>query len=143
MLLMMAQAVYTKTLRKKKISKHDYNFAHWGHIYASLSSTWSGAFLSRGGTGGQTLCRKCCLNHQLHTHVPQPAVGVCGHITVRYQLVAISEVPDVVNGSSGFEVPAGVMKPDFEDHVLTTKENIVRQVHRSLLGDADCQRDLI
>lgn len=129
---------YQKLPFKKKVSQHVYNFAHWGHIYVSLSSTWSGAFLSRADSSGQTLSRKCCLHHQFHTHVPQPAVGVCGHISVCYQLVAISEVPDVVNGSSSFEVPAGVVQLDFEDHVLTTKENIVRLVDRSLLGDADC-----
>lgn len=113
----------------------------------SLSSTcgrgWCGAFLSRGGNSGQTLYRECCLHHQFHTHGPQPAVGVRGHIVVCYQLVAISEVPDVVKGSGGFEVAAGVMELDFEDHVLTTKEYIVGLVHRSLLGDADCHWDLI
>lgn len=60
-----------------------------------------------------------------------------------YQLVAISEVPDVVNSGSGFEVTAGVMELDFEDHVLTTEENILRLVEWSLLGDADCHWDLI
>lgn len=134
MLLLIAQSIPKLHFKKKKISQPD---------YASLSSTWSGAFLSWGGRGGQTLCRKCCLHYQLHTHVPQPAVGVCGHISVRYQLVAISEVPDVVNGSSGFEVSARVMQLDFEDHILTAKENIVRLVHCILLGYADCQRDLI
>lgn len=60
-----------------------------------------------------------------------------------HQLVAISEVPDVVDGGSGFEVAAGIMELDFEDHVLATKENIVRLVDRGLLGDVDSHRDLI
>jgi len=62
---------------------------------------------------------------------------------VCHQLVAISEVPDVVNGGCGFEVAAGVMELDFENHVLTTKENILRLVDRSLLGDVNCNWDLI
>lgn len=59
------------------------------------------------------------------------------------KLVAISEVPDVVDGGGGFEVAAGVMELDFEDHVLTAEENVLRLVDRSLLGDVDCQWDLI
>ncbi len=62
---------------------------------------------------------------------------------MRYQLVAISEVPDIVNGGRGFEVATGVMELDFKDHVLTTKENILRLVDRSPLGDVDCHWDLI
>lgn len=60
-----------------------------------------------------------------------------------HQLVAISEVPDVINGGGGFEVATGVMKLDFEDHVLTAEENILRLVDRSPLGDVDCHRDLV
>lgn len=60
-----------------------------------------------------------------------------------HQLVAISEVPDVVDGGGSFEVATGIMELDFEDHVLTTKENIVRLVDRSPLGDVDSHRDLI
>jgi len=97
----------------------------------------------RGGRSRWTLDRKRCLHHQLHTHGPQRAVGVCGHPVVCYQLVAISEVPDVVNGSGGFQVAAGVVELDLEDHVLATEENIRRLVHRRLLGDVDRQWDLI
>ena len=104
---------------------------------------WHGASLSWSGSGGRTLHRERCFHHQLHTHDPQPAVGVCGHSAVCHQLVAVPEVPDVVNRGSGFEVAAGVMELDFEDHVLTTKENIASLVDRSLLGDVDCHWDLI
>lgn len=93
--------------------------------------------------GGRTLCGECRLHHQLHVHGAQPAVGVCGHVAVCHQLVAVLEVPDVVDGSGRFEVTAGVMKLDFEDHVLSTEENIVRLVDGGLLGDADCHGDLV
>lgn len=51
---------------------------------------------------------------------------MCGHGAMCYQLVAVSEVPDVVNSGGGFEVAAGVMELDFEDHVLTAEKNVLR-----------------
>lgn len=80
---------------------------------------------SWGGNSRWTFNRKCSLHHQPHTDLPQRAVGVCGHITVCYQLVAISKVPDVVNGSGGFEVAAGVVQLDLKDYIITTEENIL------------------
>lgn len=112
-------------------------------LLSTCSRLWCGALLNGGGSSGQTLYWEGCLDQQFHIPGPQAAVGVRDQIAVCYQLVAISEVPDVVNGSSGFEVATGVMELDFKDHVLTTKENIVRLVDRCLLGDADCYRDLI
>ena len=116
-------------------------------VHLSLSGTCRrrrrGAPLSRGDSSRRTLNGERCLHHQHHTHAPQPAVSVCGHIAVCHQLVAISEVPDVVDGGGSFEVATGIVELDSEDHVLTTKENIVRLVDRSPLGDVDSHRDLI
>lgn len=102
-----------------------------------------GTSWSCGCSSWWTFDRESCLHHQLHTHAPQHTVGVCGHVTVCYQLIAISEVPDVVDSSGGFEVSTGVMELDVEDHVLTAEKNILRLANRSLLGDVDCQWDLI
>lgn len=96
-----------------------------------------------GDSGWWTLRGKCCLHHQLHTHVPQPIVGVCGQVPMCHHLVSVSEVPDVVNGGGGFEVPTGIVELDFEDHVLSTKENIISLVDRSLLRNVDRHWDLI
>lgn len=68
---------------------------------------------------------------------------MCGHVTVCYQLVAISKVPDVVNGGGGFEVAAWVVELDLKDYIFTAEENILGLVDRSLLGDVDCHWDLI
>lgn len=62
---------------------------------------------------------------------------------MRYQLVAVSEVPDVVNGCCSFQVVARVMKVNREDHVLATDEHICRLVNRRLLEDVDYYWDLI
>lgn len=86
---------------------------------------WRDALWSRGSGSWWALHRERCLHHELHTHGPQRAVGVCGHLAVRHQLVAISEVPDVVDGGSSFEVATGVMKLDFKHHILTAEENVL------------------
>lgn len=99
--------------------------------------------MCRGGGGGWTLCRERRLYHQLHTHTPQRAVGVCGHVAVGHQLVAVSEVPDVVDGGRRSEVPAGVVELDFEEHVLAANENVLGLVGCGLLGDFNCNWDLI
>lgn len=56
---------------------------------------------------------------------------------MRYQLIAVSKIPDVVNGGSSFQVAAGVMEVDFENHILTTDEDILRLVDCTLLRDVD------
>lgn len=96
----------------------------------------------RGG-GGWTLCWERRLHHQLHAHGAQPAVGVRGHVAVRHQLVAVPEVPDVVEGGGRSQVAAGVVKLHLEDHVLSTEEDVLRLVDGCLLGDADCHGDLV
>lgn len=62
---------------------------------------------------------------------------------MRHKLVAVPEVPDVVDGSGGFQVPAGVVEPDFEDHVPATEKNVLGLVDGRLLGDADRHGDLV
>lgn len=104
---------------------------------------WCGAHLSRSGGSGRTLDGERCLHQQLHFHGPQCAVRVCGNVAVCDQLVAVPEVPDVVDGSGSFEVAAGVVELDFEEYFLAPEENVVRLVDGGLLGDADGHRDLI
>lgn len=104
---------------------------------------WRGALPSGRCGGGRALDGEGGLHHQLDAHHAQPAVGVRGDGPVRHQLVAVSEVPDVVDGGGLFEVAAGVMELDVEDHILTTVEDVGRLVDRSLLGDVDCHWDLI
>lgn len=97
----------------------------------------------RGGRRRGTLNRKGGLHHQLHTHLPQRRVGVRGQLSVCHQLVAVSEIPDVVDGHCSFQVVAGVVKVNCEDHVLATDEHVRRLVNRRLLGDVDRHWDLI
>lgn len=102
-----------------------------------------GASRSLGGRGGRALHWERGLHHQLHAHLPQRAVGVRGHVAVGHQLIAVSEVPDEVDGGGGFQVAAGVVELDLEDHVLTAEEDVFGLAARSLLGDADRHWDLI
>lgn len=105
---------------------------------------WRGAALSRGGGSGRTLDGESCLHQQLHFHGSQRAVGVCSDVAVCDQLVAVPEVPDVVDGGGGgFEVAAGVVELDFEEYFLAAEENVVRLVDGGLLGDADGHRNLV
>lgn len=104
---------------------------------------WRGGHLSRGGGSGRTLDGERCLHQQLHFHGPQRAVRVCSDVAVCDQLVAVPEVPDVVDGSGGFEVAAGVVELDLEEYFLAAEENVVRLVDGGLLGDADGHRDLV
>lgn len=62
---------------------------------------------------------------------------------MRHQPVAVPEVPDVVHGGGGFQVPAGVVEPDFEDHVPAAEKNVLGLVDGRLLGDADRHGDLV
>lgn len=68
---------------------------------------------------------------------------MCGDVAVRDQLVAVPEVPDVVDGGGSFEVAAGVVELNFEEYFLAAEENVVRLVDGGLLGDADGHRDLV
>lgn len=95
------------------------------------------------GRGGRTLYGEGCLHHQLHLHGAQPAVGVRGHVAQRHQLVAVPEVPDVVDGGGGLQVTAGVVNLDSEDHGHATEEDVLRLVDGCLLGDADRNGDLV
>lgn len=66
-----------------------------------------------------------------------------GHVAVRHQLVAVPEVPDVVEGGGRFQVTAGVVEMDAEDHVLAAEKDVLRLVDRCLLGDLDGHGDLV
>lgn len=62
---------------------------------------------------------------------------------MRHQLVAVPEVPQEVNGGGGAQVATGVVQPHLEEDVLTADEDVLGLVGGRLLGDGDCNRDLI
>lgn len=97
---------------------------------------WRGSgWRARGDEGG--------LYHQLDLHGAQLTIGVRSHVTVRHQLVAVPEVPQVVDWGGSAQVAAGVVQPHLEEDVLTAEEDILGLVDGRLLGDGDDKRDLI
>lgn len=65
------------------------------------------------------------------------------HAAVRHQLVPVPEVPDVVDGRRRFQVAAGVVELDSEDHVRAAEEHVLGLVGGRLLGDVDRHGDLV
>ena len=83
------------------------------------------------------------LHRQLHVNFADRAVGVRGHVAMGDQLVAVLEVPDVVDGIGSLQVVTGVVNRHTEHHVLATHKHARRQVGCCLLGNIHRHWDLV
>ena len=104
----------------------------------------NGDVVHRCGSGWRAGCAECRLHGQLDGDVAKGAVGMGGHVTMGDQLVAITEVPDVVHSVCRLQVVTRVVDIHLEDHVGAAHKHILLcDIYSQLLGQVHCDRNLI